>query len=36
MIPRFMLFDKQGKIITVDAPRPSDPEIVAWLEAHLK
>ena len=25
-IPRFMIFDKEGKIVTVDAPRPSDPE----------
>ncbi|NMN38121.1 TlpA family protein disulfide reductase [Pedobacter sp. SG918] len=26
-IPRFMIFDKTGKIIRADAPRPSDPEL---------
>ncbi len=35
-IPRFMLFDKQGKIITMNAPRPSDPEITGFIESHLK
>ena len=24
-IPRFMIFDKEGRIVTVDAPRPSSP-----------
>ncbi|MCK7558594.1 thioredoxin family protein [Chitinophaga sedimenti] len=23
-IPRFMVFDQSGKIVTIDAPRPSD------------
>ena len=35
-IPRFILIDKSGKIITVDAPRPSDPEIIPWLEEKIK
>ncbi len=35
-IPRFMMFDKKGKIITVDAPRPSDPEIISFIESRLK
>lgn len=35
-IPRFILLDKSGKIITVDAPRPSDPEIISWLDEKLK
>ena len=35
-IPRFILLDKTGKIITVDAPRPSDPEIISWLDEKLK
>ena len=35
-IPRFMMFDKKGRIITVDAPRPSDPEIIGFIESHLK
>ncbi|MOA69981.1 hypothetical protein D3C78_1985250 [compost metagenome] len=34
-IPRFMLFDKKGNIINVDAPRPSEPKlketILEWL-----
>jgi len=35
-IPRFMLFDKEGKIVTIDAPRPSDPKLKALLKKHLK
>lgn len=35
-IPRFMLFDKKGNIINVDAPRPSEPKlketIIEWLK----
>ncbi len=34
-IPRFMLFDKQGKIITIDAPRPSSSELKALIERYL-
>lgn len=34
-IPRFLVFDKQGKIVTVDAPRPSTPELKALLEKQL-
>ncbi|UKJ08585.1 TlpA family protein disulfide reductase [Solitalea lacus] len=30
-IPRFMLFDRNGNIINVDAPRPSDPKLKATL-----
>ena len=26
-IPRYLLFDKEGKVITVDAPRPSGNDI---------
>ena len=36
IIPRFMLFDSEGKIITLDAPRPSDPGIIGFLEGHLE
>ena len=32
-IPRFMLFDKEGKIISIDAPRPSDDEAFEALIA---
>ena len=34
-IPRFMLFDKAGKIITVEAPRPSDPVLRQMIEKAL-
>lgn len=34
-IPRFMVFDKQGKIVNVDAPRPSQPELKALIEKTL-
>lgn len=30
-IPRFMIFNKEGKIYSVNAPRPSDPELKAIL-----
>ena len=35
-IPRFMIFDKEGKIVTVDAPRPSNPEFKKIIEQTLK
>ncbi|WCT10679.1 TlpA family protein disulfide reductase [Mucilaginibacter jinjuensis] len=34
-IPRFIVFDKAGKIVNVDAPRPSDPELKKLLEKTL-
>jgi len=34
-IPRFLVFDKQGKIVTVDSPRPSNPELKALLQKTL-
>lgn len=34
-IPRFLVFDKQGKIVTVDAPRPSDPKLKELLLTEL-
>ncbi|POY37375.1 TlpA family protein disulfide reductase [Solitalea longa] len=34
-IPRFMLFDKNGNIINVDAPRPSDPKLKETLDRLL-
>ncbi|POY38595.1 TlpA family protein disulfide reductase [Solitalea longa] len=34
-IPRFMLFDKNGNIIDVDAPRPSDPKLKELLNEWL-
>lgn len=35
-IPRFMVFDKLGRIVTIDAPRPSTPELKALIEKHLR
>lgn len=34
-IPRFLLFDKNGKIITSDAIRPSNEKIITFLEKYL-
>jgi len=34
-IPRFMIFNKEGKIINTDAPRPSDHELKKVLEKVL-
>jgi thiol-disulfide isomerase/thioredoxin len=35
-IPRFLIFDREGKIVTVDAPRPSDPAFKQLIEQTLK
>lgn len=35
-IPRFMVFDQEGKIVTVDAPRPSDPKLKSLIEQTLQ
>ena len=35
-IPRYMLIDKNGKVINDDAPRPGDKEIRGFLEGLLK
>lgn len=34
-IPRFMVFDKAGNIVTVDAPRPSTPDLKKMIEQYL-
>lgn len=34
-IPRFLVFDKNGKIVSVDSPRPSQPALKALLEQEL-
>lgn len=34
-IPRFMMFDKNGRIISLDAPRPSSDDIIEWIESKL-
>ncbi|MDQ8005176.1 MAG: TlpA disulfide reductase family protein [Pedobacter sp.] len=33
-IPRFLVFDKNGKIVSIDAPRPSDPKLKELLFAE--
>ena len=35
-IPRFMVFGRDGKVVTIDAPRPSDPALKTLLENELK
>lgn len=35
-IPRFMLIDKTGKILSVNAPRPSDGKINRYLDEKMK
>lgn len=34
-IPRFMVFDRNGNIVSIDAPRPSNPALKEMLEAEL-
>ncbi len=34
-IPRFLVFDQEGKIVTVDSPRPSMPELKELLLSTL-
>ncbi len=35
-IPRFMLFDKKGNIISTNAPRPSDPTLKTLILKYVK
>ncbi|WP_204345955.1 TlpA family protein disulfide reductase [Psychroserpens algicola] len=35
-IPRFILIDPNGNIVSADAPRPSDPNLVKLLEKELQ
>lgn len=35
-IPRFILIDPKGNVVSADAPRPSDPELKVQLDALLK
>lgn len=35
-VPRFMVFDKQGRIVEVYAPRPSNPRLEALIDSELK
>lgn len=35
LIPRYLLFDKQGNIVEMNAPRPSDKRIKATIDKYL-
>ncbi len=35
-IPRFMLFDREGKVVSASAPRPSDPTLKMLIERELQ
>lgn len=35
-IPRFMVFDKKGNIVSTNSPRPSNPQLKALLLSELK
>jgi len=34
-IPRYIVFDKNGKTVNFDAPRPSDPKLKTLIESNL-
>lgn len=34
-IPRFLIFDREGKVVTVDAPRPSNPQFKKIIDETL-
>ena len=34
-IPRYMLIGKDGKVLSADAPRPSDPKLATLINQHL-
>lgn len=34
-IPRFLFFDKDGKVISLNAPRPSSKDIIEYIDKHL-
>lgn len=34
-VPRYMLFDKNGKTVAIDAPRPSDPKLTELINSKL-
>ena len=34
-IPRFFFFDKDGTVISLDAPRPSEDGIIEYIDKHL-
>lgn len=35
-IPRFMMFDKNGNVVSLNAPRPSSEEIISFIDNAIK
>ena len=35
-IPRFLFFDKDGKVISLNAPRPSSDTIIEYIDKHIR
>ena len=35
-IPRFLFFDKDGKVISLNALRPSSPDIINYIDRHIR
>ncbi len=35
-IPRFLMFDKQGRVVSLDAPRPSLSNIIEWINQNIE
>ena len=36
LIPRYIIFDKQGNIVEMNAPRPSDKQVTTTIDKYLK
>lgn len=36
LIPRFIIFDKQGAIVEMNAPRPSDKQVTGTIDKYLR
>ena len=36
LIPRYIIFDKQGNIVEKNAPRPSDKQVTTTIDKYLK
>ena len=36
LIPRNIIFDKQGNIVEMNAPRPSDKQVTTTIDKYLK
>ncbi len=34
-IPRYFLLDREGKVMNANAPRPSNPSIIEWLDEQI-